>query len=49
MNLFKKFEKLNLLTKLLTGFSIAIIFMLIITYMTISGMGKMIDSTQSHV
>ncbi len=47
MNLFKTFEKLNLLTKLLTGFSIAIIFMLIITYMTISGMGKMIDSTQS--
>ena len=46
MNLFKTFEKLNLLTKLLMGFSTAIIFMLIITYMTISGMGKMIGSTQ---
>jgi len=47
LNLFKNFEKLNLLTKLVAGFSIVIIFMLFITYMTISGMGKMIDTTQS--
>ena len=47
MNPFKKFEKLNLLTKLLAGFSMAIVLMLIIAYVAVSGMGKMIDNTQT--
>ncbi len=47
MSLFKTFEKKNLLTKLIFGFSIVIFFMLVITYMTITSMGQMMQATQT--